>query len=121
MSLLQERMVVTRDINMLLYYPAPASNYIPQNIFSDCKGKVMFSEASVSHSVHKGLVGQTPPWRYPPWRQIPGGKHPPGGRPLVVTFSGGRCSSRYASHWNALLFDAASENNAICAKQAQFC
>ena len=46
----------------------------------------MFSEASVSHSVH----GE--------------GLHPEGGLPPVLTSSGGHCSGRYASYWNAFLF-----------------
>ena len=40
----------------------------------------MFSEVSVSHSVHRGWVGQTPPphagpggWAAPPHRQTGGG------------------------------------------------
>ena len=67
------------------------------------QGKVMFSEVSVSHSVHKG--GADPSWRHnsqiqtldadpAPWRQIL----------LRVTSSCDHCTSRYACYWNAFLF-----------------
>ena len=51
------------------------------------QGKVMFSEACVIHSVHRGVRAE-----------------PPGGSPLVLTSSGGHCSSWYASYWNVFLF-----------------
>ena len=60
----------------------------------------MFSEASVSHSVHwLGGGGQTPqqtPSQQTPWRLTP---------VPVVTSSGGHCSGRYVSYWNAFLFN----------------
>ena len=61
-------------------------------------GKVIFSEASVSHSFHGGVskhaLGQTPPsWADTPGSQPPG-RHPP-------PSSGGHCCGRYASYWNA--------------------
>ena len=63
-------------------------NYWPQ-------GKVMFSEAPVSHSVQRGPCRQTPPCR----QIAPVGKSPPPVRrptpwrqtPAVVTSSGGHC------------------------------
>ena len=74
-------------------------NYCPQQ---SCR-KVIFSQASVSHSVHRGCLPQymlgytprpgTPP---PPWA----GKPPPG----RYTPHDGHCSGWYASYWNAFLF-----------------
>ena len=55
----------------------------------------MFSEASVSHSVHGGGRG---------WADPPGGIHPLKADRLVVTSIGGHWSCRYTSYWNAFLF-----------------
>ena len=81
--------------------------------------KVMFSEASVSHSVKGGRIdpptqplldADPPPDADSPRRRSPSpvqtpGSRPPRGRPAtpVVTSSGGHCSSRCASYWNAFL------------------
>ena len=92
-------------------------------------GKVMFSQACVKNSVHRGKVWQTPPFgrhlpwqtplpgRHTPWQTpIPGrhplGRHPPGytppwADPLALgkppPHPDGHCSERYASYWNAFL------------------
>ena len=50
--------------------------------------KVMFSEATVSHSVQRG-------WESPPRGSASS---------LVLTSSGSHCNDRYASYWNAFLF-----------------
>ena len=71
------------------------------------KGKVMFSEASVSHSVHSGggphpgesaCIGGSASRG---WGSTPSGVCP---IPPVPTSSGSHCSGRYASYWNAFLF-----------------
>ena len=100
------------------------------NIYYRPQGKVMFAEASASHSVHKGRevclqgvclwgsafrdgVEQTPPglpqggWGLPrgdlhPHRVCIGGGSVRQTR--IVTSSGSHCSSQYASYWNAFLF-----------------
>ena len=56
----------------------------------------MFSEASVSHSVHGGRGGGSAPTV-----SLRGRPPPSGSRPLVLT-SSGRC----ASYWNAFLFSS---------------
>ena len=63
-------------------------------------GKVMFSQASVSHSVHRGQGGvcQTPPGQTP----LPQADTPPGQTPPPTSDS--HCRGRYASYWNAFLF-----------------
>ena len=92
------------------------------------QGKVMFSKACVSHSVHRALPsGQGPPDRDPldrdpwtettpctgtPWMETPWtetlhteatlcteDRDPPDGEP-----HSSHCGSRYASYWNAFLF-----------------
>ena len=63
----------------------------------------MFLEASVSQSVHR--VGRVPPWRQTPLcRQTP----------VVLTSSGGHCSGRYASYWNAFLFESIRQGVKTC-------
>ena len=63
----------------------------------------MFSEASVSQSVHR--VGRVPPWRQTPLcRQAP----------VVLTSSGNHCSGRYASYWNAFLFESLRQGVKTC-------
>ena len=70
-------------------------------------GKVMFSQACVKNSVHRGRVsasmhagihplpGSHPPGRHPTGQTPPApGRHRPGGH----------CDGRYASYWNAFLF-----------------
>ena len=60
----------------------------------------MFSEASVSHSVHKGVCL----WGLPPGMSAFSGRSAYGDLHAVLTSSGGHCSGRYASYWNAFLF-----------------
>ena len=104
------------------------------NIYYRPQGKVMFAEASASHSVHKGRevclqgvclqgvclwgsafregVEQTPPglpqggWGLPRGDLHPQGSASGGGvrQTRIVTSSGSHCSSQYASYWNAFLF-----------------
>ena len=77
----------------------------PISTDSSC-GKVIFSQACVKNSVHRGLgckplgrhtpswadspLGRQPPWVDTPWAEIP--------------TSEDHCSGRYASYWNAFLF-----------------
>ena len=67
---------------------------------------------SVCHSVHRGESGQIPPLGRPPppHRQadppIPPGQIPP---------ADGYCSGRYASYWNAFLFNC-MYINLVCAR-----
>ena len=77
-------------------------NYRPQR---SC-GKVIFSQASVIHSVHKEvypsmhwgrLSGQTPPPARQPLPSACWDTHPPC-HPLS-----GHCCGRYASYWNTFL------------------
>ena len=93
-------------------------------------GKVIFSQASVSHSVHSGgCLADTPPWadtpladhrlgqthsppgRHPradsPLGRHPPDRHPPGQTPLAD----GYCSGRYASYWNAFLLKKRPRND----------
>ena len=98
-------------LNSILIY------YRPQR---SC-GKVIFSQASVSHSVHRGegrsgryprahplgthTQAQTPP---------PLGRHPLGRHPPVRTTPpppGGHCSGQYASYWNAFLLQSIFSND----------
>ena len=84
--------------------------------------KVMFSEASVC-SQGEGWadpLGRRPcqkppcwktPWRQTYHRQTPYADTPEGGSPVgrppcrqTLKSSGGHCSGRYASHWNAFFF-----------------
>ena len=100
-----------------------ANYYRPQRSY----GKVIFSQASVSHSVHRGgcladtlprqtTHRQTPPAdihpdrhpqadthrRHPPRQTHTPGRHPPpADTPLPAD---GYCCGRYASYWNAFLF-----------------
>ena len=74
--------------------------------------EVMFSEGSVSHSVHRGGLpsggGRSVSRGVCLWEGglLPGGLAPGEvGTQPVLTSSGGHCSSRYASYWNAFLFD----------------
>ena len=71
----------------------------------------MFSEASVSHSVHGGGgggggEGRASASRGWGWADRTGSETEGGGCPTppVVTSTGGHCSGRYASYWNAFLF-----------------
>ena len=81
-------------------------------------GKVIFSQASVSHSVHRGgCLADTPPWADTPWADhTPGQTHsPPGRHPRVdsplgrhppgQTPPGRRLLQRTVrmSYWNAFL------------------
>ena len=79
------------------------------SIFIDCDcyrsqrscGKVMFSQACVKDSVHRGGVypsmhWASPPGQTPPWADT---APPPDGH----------CSRQYASYWNALLLLAATK------------
>ena len=100
------------------------------------RGKVMFSEVSVSHSVHRRSL--SPLWtetlHLPPAKQrSPSGQRLPSGqRPLLWTeipppdrdplwtetalelISGGnQCSGRYTSYWNSFLFFYKYCNNAL--------
>ena len=110
----------TRRMLYRLSYAGPASlneimiiqkfNYRPQR---SCV-KVIFSQACVKNSVHRGVsalvhAGIHPPGRHPPpWADTtPSGRHPPPpGQtpppPLPPVDS--YCSGRYASYWNAFLF-----------------
>ena len=82
--------------------------------------KVMFLHLSVSHSVHRGglpqcMLGCNPP---EPGTPPPGSRHPPHQHPLEQTPprtrhppdqaptlpADGYCCGRYASYWNAFLF-----------------
>ena len=71
---------------------------------------VMFLHLSVSHSVHRGDVCQTPPpEQTPPCANSPLGRHPPQADPTWQTPTppppaDGYCSKRYASYWNTFLF-----------------
>ena len=76
----------------------------PLLIFTDYKGRLCFQKRlSVILSIWGGRLDRPP-------HADPGGgvcPTPPVGRlplPQVVTFSGGHCSGRYASYWNAFLF-----------------
>ena len=60
----------------------------------------MFSGASVSHSVHRGLP--PPHLDTPRWTDT--------APPSELTSNGGHCSGRYASYWNAFLFDSLFRN-----------
>ena len=105
------------------------SCYRPQRSW----GKVIFSQASVSHSVHRGgclsqcLLGYTPPlgrytpwqvhppWQVPLWAGTPQQVHPLAGIPPRQVYPSrqvqpprppphdGHCSGRCASYWNAFL------------------
>ena len=61
-------------------------------------GKVMFSQACVKNSVHRGVTGADTPhlpnacWDTPPWADTP---------PSHTH----HCSGQYASYWNAFLLD----------------
>ena len=106
--------------------------YLPQR---SC-GKVIFSQASVSHSAHKGV--------YP---NLHWGKHPPppgqgvmlcfytflsvilftgvcawsrGGGCLVETPRDGYCCGRFASYLNAFLFNFLSKIHNLNLKKAHF-
>ena len=100
--------------------------------------KVMFSQACVKNSVHGGGVStrhflpgqtrQTPPPRQADTPQVdtPLGRHPqvdtplradtPSGQTLLWTDTppaDGHCSRRYASYWNAFLFNSTSTLSSI--------
>ena len=91
-------------------------------IITNCEGtrKVMFSEACVSHSVYGGIFiwgvvyreglhpkGGLPPWSkglHLGWVCRGRGSASRGVCPTpILRFSGGHCSGRYASYWNAFL------------------
>ena len=76
-------------------------------------GKVIFPQASVSHSVYRGCLPQCklgytpplarhPPGRYPQWADTPGWTPPRQSPPPA-----GHCCRWYASYWNAFLFNCA--------------
>ena len=70
------------------------------NIFYLPQRKVMFSETSVSNSVHKGRGCPTEGVSL----HVLGGLPLEGSVPLLVlTSSGDHCSSRYTSYWNEFL------------------
>ena len=95
--------------------------YRPQRSCS----KVIFSQVSVSHSVHRGGVWQTPPGRHstrqtPPWTDIPGQTPHQADNPLLPSACwntphltsacwdtplspSDHCTGRYTSYWNAFL------------------
>ena len=79
-------------------------------------GKVMFSQACVKNSVHRGVRGRCT-YPLPPARQMPPGQTPPLGRhppPWADTpRSDGHCSGRYASYWNAFLYCIVWEHGLI--------
>ena len=73
-------------------------SYRPQR----CWGKVIFSEACVKNSVHRGRVCLSAYWDSrppgtvtPPWEQI---------NPAKCMLGDTATSERYASYWNAILF-----------------
>ena len=94
------------SLSMHLPYKKPQDEILlpPAN---EVWGKVIFSQACVKNSVHRGgllpggclvRVGGL----LPEWVPGPGGSAPrgvPGGDP-----PDGYCCGRYASYWNALLF-----------------
>ena len=110
------------DIQQGIYREELVHFYRPQR---SC-GKIIFSQASVSHSVHRGGVclgacwdlhtpSRYPPGRYTPWAGTP---HPPGSTPPGQVHPPGRyppnwadtplphdshCSGRYVSYWTAFL------------------
>ena len=94
-------------------------------------GKVMFSQACVKNSVHRGVVYTSPLGRHPPWTDLPWvdtpqadtalwadtspgqalplGRHPPGQK-LPPSWDG-PYNGRYASYWNAFLFSLCMLSN----------
>ena len=67
----------------------------------------MFSEASVSHSVNRGegvCIQEGLPAGGMHLEDLHPGVCPTPTCPVVIS-SGGHCNSRYASYWNAFLFD----------------
>ena len=80
----------SQDVTTKKRYRVIVFNYRPQ-------GKVMFSEASV---ILSGGERQRPP---SPYRD-----------PLVLTSSGGHCSSRYASYWDPFLLFLLPPANEVC-------
>ena len=78
------------------------------------QGKVMFSQAYVCPG---GRADPPPPKADPPWWQTP---HPWRKTPLVLTSSGGHCSGRYISYWNAFLYyKTLSEPIWNCSKESK--
>ena len=91
----------------MYFEPIFPSCYRPQR---SC-GKVMFSQVSVilftGGCASQHALGQTPPCRPPPTGRPPG-QTPPAQCILGYTphtHTGGYCSGRYASYWNAFLFE----------------
>ena len=80
-------------------------------------GRVMFLHLSVSHSVHKVVSASVRAGIHPlPRADTPSrlGRHPPGRHPPSP--ADGHCSGRYASYWNAFLFESVStELNSVTA------
>ena len=74
---------------------AKISHYRPQR---SC-GKVIFSQASVSHSVHGGGGGVS----QHALRQTLPGRHTPRQTPWAYTPLSRHCCGWYASYWNAIL------------------
>ena len=115
------------DPPLLLQFFFESSTYTGNNyrLQQSC-GKAIFSQASVSHSVHRvgeGDVWQTPLDRHPlgrhPPEQTPSGRHPHADTQHAQCMLGHThtpypvhagihpppaCSGRYASYWNAFLF-----------------
>ena len=81
-------------------------------IIKDRKGRLCFQKRLLS--VHRGGWADpldtdpeglpNPPVGRPPGGSPPGDRPLPRQTPLVVTFSGGRCSGWYACYWNTFLF-----------------
>ena len=83
------------------------------------QGKVMFSEASVSHVCPRG-GGLHPEGSFCSRGGLPTGRTSiqEGGLPNtpLLTSRGGHCSGRYASSWNTFLFIRASVTSLISLK-----
>ena len=95
-------------------FGAKAYYYCPQCSWV----KVIFSQVSVSHSVHRGRVypsmppGQTPPGQTPP-RQTPPGQTPCPVHAGYTPSPSSHCCGRYASYWNAFLFGKVIAENCM--------
>ena len=88
-------------INKIPYKVSTITDKIPVITVRNEVAKVMFLHLSVSHSVHGGVClsacwDTTPRDQAPPWSRPPGADTAP---------ADSYCCGRYASHWNAFLFN----------------
>ena len=124
-------LVINRRINLVILALLPTMNcyifysFLLYYCWQRSCGKVMFSQACVKNSVHRGCLPDSPPDQRqtapPPTRGRPTprtrgrhpqtrGRHPPGQTPAHNPLgrhppADGYCSGRYASYWNTFLFE----------------